>query len=508
VTASRAAESAEDPERIDTGVRYAARLARLAASGLDLHGEARFVQARVAAGARVLDAGCGTGRVAARLADLGYDCVGVDVDDSMLAEARRSGSAATWVQGDLTALDLPGAGVAEPFDAVVSAGNVMPLVPAGTVPAVLAGLAAHLRPGGLLIAGFGLAPAHLPPGAERLDLADYDAWCAAAGFSLAERYATWGADPYAGGGYAVSVHRNDAGLDASAAALLGRIRAAGGRALHESTPEQAREDHNASAAALAGPGEDVADVVDTDVDRVPVRIYKPAGASRATVVYAHGGGWVVGTLDGYDTLCRSLANRAGVTVASVGYTLAPARRHPDQVDQVLAVLRWFGRGGAPLALAGDSAGGYLAIQAAARAAEEGIALAALALVYPVISASLATASCVDLATGYSLTTEDLRWCWTHYRPEGAPVDASLDATALELGGLPPSWVLTAGFDPLRDEGVAFAAALDAAGVEVEHVTFDGQMHGFVRASAFIPEASDALAQAGRFLARRLGGTPK
>lgn len=198
---------AEDPEDLRTGAQYAARLARLAASGMEMHGEARFVAARVAAGSRVLDAGCGTGRVAVRLADLGYECVGVDVDVSMLAEAERSDAAVTWVRGDLTALDLPGAGVEGLFDAAVSAGNVMPLVPVGTVPAVVAGVAARLRPGGLLVAGFGLAPAHLPPGAALVDLADYDGWCADAGLVLAERYATWDAEPYAGGGYAVSVHR-------------------------------------------------------------------------------------------------------------------------------------------------------------------------------------------------------------------------------------------------------------------------------------------------------------
>lgn len=293
-------------------------------------------------------------------------------------------------------------------------------------------------------------------------------------------------------------------LDHSAAAWLDRIRAAGGTPLGAVTPEQARAGHNAAAAALAGPGEEVADVVDTDVDRVPVRIFKPAGAPRGTIVYAHGGGWVTGTLDTYDTLCRALANRSGITVASVGYTLAPEKRHPGQVDEVLEVLRWFGHGGGPLALAGDSAGGFLAIHAAARALAEGIGLAALALIYPAISPALDTPSCVEVGTGYSLTTEDLRWCWSHYLPEGAPLDATHSASALDLRGFPPVWLLTAGFDPLRDEGVAFAAALRSAGVAVEHLSIDGQMHGFVRAAALNPGAGDALARAGAFLGRALG----
>src|SRR5205085_5118614 len=136
-----------------------------AATGADMHGEARLCATLVPPGARVLDAGCGTGRVAARLAELGYVCVGADVDPSMLEQARATTSEVTWLAADLATLDLPASGIAEPFDLVVCAGNVVPLVAPGDEAAVVARMAAHLRPGGLLVCGFGLDADHLPPGA-------------------------------------------------------------------------------------------------------------------------------------------------------------------------------------------------------------------------------------------------------------------------------------------------------------------------------------------------------
>jgi ubiquinone/menaquinone biosynthesis C-methylase UbiE len=189
------------------GARYAARFRSLAESGVEVHGEARFCAALVPPGARVLDAGCGTGRVAVELARRGYDCVGVDVDDSMLAEARRAAPELTWVACDLAALtpELVGG---RPFDLVVCAGNVVPLVATGTEPAVVEAMSEVLRPGGLLVVGFGLDRAHLPASAARVRLEDYDRWCTDVGLVPEARYATWDADPWPGdGGYAVTVHR-------------------------------------------------------------------------------------------------------------------------------------------------------------------------------------------------------------------------------------------------------------------------------------------------------------
>ncbi|MFD4552168.1 class I SAM-dependent methyltransferase [Streptomyces sp. NPDC058466] len=190
-----------------SGQDYAARFAALAGSGKDMHGEARFCAALVPAGARVLDAGCGTGRVMIRLAEQGYDCVGVDLDASMLAVAKEKAPGLPWFQVDLTRFDPALLGITADFDLVVAAGNVFPLLAAGTEATVVERLAAALRPGGLLVAGFGLDEAHLPV-PPSITLPEYDDCCAAAGLTLVDRFATWDADPYDdGGGYAVSVHR-------------------------------------------------------------------------------------------------------------------------------------------------------------------------------------------------------------------------------------------------------------------------------------------------------------
>ncbi|MDQ0389830.1 SAM-dependent methyltransferase [Streptomyces sp. DSM 42143] len=190
-----------------SGEEYAARFAELAERGQDVHGEARLCATLVPPGARVLDAGCGTGRVLIQLAQLGYDGVGVDQDASMLAVARRNAPRLTWLQADLADFDPDAAGVGSGFDLVVAAGNVFPLLAPGTESAVAARLAQALRPGGLLVAGFGLDQEHLPV-PPSLTLADYDAHCTEAGLTLTDRFATWDADPYDGGGYAVSVHRH------------------------------------------------------------------------------------------------------------------------------------------------------------------------------------------------------------------------------------------------------------------------------------------------------------
>jgi SAM-dependent methyltransferase len=183
--------------------RYAARFDAIAATGHDVHGEASFVACLVPPGGSVLDAGSGTGRVAVRLHELGYRVTGVDIDPAMVAVARERAPELTWHVADLGALQLP-----ERFDVVVAAGNVVPLVGADAVPAVVSRLARQVRAGGLLVAGFGLDSAHLPPGAPVVPLAAYDEACASAGLLLESRHAGWdGAPCDEGGGYAVSVHR-------------------------------------------------------------------------------------------------------------------------------------------------------------------------------------------------------------------------------------------------------------------------------------------------------------
>jgi SAM-dependent methyltransferase len=197
------------------GAAYAARFAALAESGRDLHGEARFCSALVPPGSRVLDAGCGTGRVAIELARRGYVCVGTDLDPTMLAEAERAAPELRWVRADLAALDLTAPDLTAPdlgdeplFDLVVCAGNVVPLVTPGTEAEVLRAMADHLSAGGLLVTGFGLDRVHLPRSAALIDLGEFDGWCSAAGLAPVARYSTWEGDPWPGdGGYAVSVFR-------------------------------------------------------------------------------------------------------------------------------------------------------------------------------------------------------------------------------------------------------------------------------------------------------------
>ncbi len=188
------------------GRDYAARFDALAAAGTDVHGEAAFCAALAPPGSRVLDAGCGTGRVAIRLAELGYDVTGADLDASMLEVARERAPGLRWLQADLAGLDLQAGGEAG-FDLVVMAGNIVPLVAEGTESVVVERVAAHVAPGGLLVAGFGLDRAHLPPSGAVVDIDDYDRWAAAAGLERLRRLATWDGEPWRDGcGYAVTVH--------------------------------------------------------------------------------------------------------------------------------------------------------------------------------------------------------------------------------------------------------------------------------------------------------------
>ncbi|MGE3660181.1 MAG: class I SAM-dependent methyltransferase [Pseudonocardia sp.] len=171
---------------------YDERWARMAAAGVDPHGEVAFVQAY--APSSVLDGGCGTGRVAIELARRGVEVVGVDADPDMIAAARSKEPGLAWVRCDLVDLTLPGL-----FDVVLLAGNVVPYVAADRRADAVLGCARHLEPDGRLVAGFALRPGWP-------DLAEYDGWCTAAGLVLQERWATWERAPYEGGDYAVSVH--------------------------------------------------------------------------------------------------------------------------------------------------------------------------------------------------------------------------------------------------------------------------------------------------------------
>ena len=183
---------------------YQQRFDDLAARGMDIHGEAAFIEHLVPAPARVLDAGCGTGRVATQLTTLGYRCVGVDSDADMIEVAEQRDPSTTWVRQDLSRLQLR----SQAFDLAVLAGNVVALLAPGTLTAAVARVSAHLKPGGLLVAGFGLDAAHLPAGCPVTSLADYDRAAEVAGLSPIARYSTWDRTSWQpDSGYVVRVHR-------------------------------------------------------------------------------------------------------------------------------------------------------------------------------------------------------------------------------------------------------------------------------------------------------------
>lgn len=190
----------------DYAAAYAARFRAMAERGEDTHGEATFVTGLVEPPESVLDAGCGTGRVAARLSDLGYDVVGVDVDAAMLAQAQADWPDLDWRLGDLSTLDL-----ASTFDAVLVAGNTIPLLEPGTLDATCRRLAAHLEPAGWLVCGFGLDADHLPKGCPVTPLAEVNRAMTTAGLREVELWSTWDRAPFGDSGYVVSVHQLDTG---------------------------------------------------------------------------------------------------------------------------------------------------------------------------------------------------------------------------------------------------------------------------------------------------------
>ena len=189
---------------IGAATAYQRRFDEMARQGLDVHGEVALVETLVSPPGRILDAGCGTGRVATQLTALGYHCVGVDADADMIAVARERDPSTVWVQQDVSRLQLR----TQAFDLAILAGNVIPLLAPGTLLSAVERIAAHVQPGGLVVAGFGLDAAHLPPGIPVTPLADYDRACTVAGLSFLRRHSTWDRQPWRPDStYAVSIHR-------------------------------------------------------------------------------------------------------------------------------------------------------------------------------------------------------------------------------------------------------------------------------------------------------------
>ncbi|HUE29729.1 MAG TPA: alpha/beta hydrolase [Verrucomicrobiae bacterium] len=276
----------------------------------------------------------------------------------------------------------------------------------------------------------------------------------------------------------------------------------------------------ATLSAAAGEGEAVARVENRTVPgprgEIPVRVYTPDGrAPFPMLVYFHGGGWVIGSLETHDGLCRHLANAAGAVVVSVDYRLAPEHPFPASGEDAYAATRWVAAnaaavGGDPkrVAVGGDSAGGNLAAVVSLMARDRGgPPLSFQLLVYPVTDAPSAnTASYRENAEGYFLTAKTMHWFWNHYCGKSPALsDPYLcPLRARDLKRLPPALVVTAEFDPLRDEGEAYAARLRETGVPVTSKRYPGMIHGFFGMGALLTQARTATKEAASALRAAFG----
>lgn len=303
--------------------------------------------------------------------------------------------------------------------------------------------------------------------------------------------------------------------------ILDGLAAAEGPTLAELGPEQARAMFKQM--TLLEQPEDVARVDDRAIPGpggdIPLRVYTPAeavGERSGLLVWLHGGGWVIGDLDTADATCRALANRSGAVVVSVDYRLAPEHPAPAAIEDCLAALGWvtenaslLGAGSEKLAVGGDSAGGNLAAVLCHRVRDEfGPEIDFQLLVYPATDLTLSHASIDENAEGYFLTKASMEWFTACYLGDaGDPKDPSISPLhAASFEGLPPALVITAEYDPLRDEGEAYAQRLRDAGVQAEAVRYDGQIHGFFSMATAIERAKEAQSAAAEALRAALLGS--
>lgn len=261
------------------------------------------------------------------------------------------------------------------------------------------------------------------------------------------------------------------------------------------------------AMARRGPGfvpEQVEDVADGSVPGgsggdVPVRTYRPADDTGAIVVYLHGGGWVMGDIETHDPVCRRVANATGATVVSVDYRLAPEHPHPAALDDAEIVLRNVSAraAGRPIGLAGDSAGASVAAGLAVRAIRDGgLRVDAQLLFYPATDPTSSHASIAENGSGYFLTAADMAFFWESYLPGGAgATDQEIALLDADVRGVAPAVVTTAEFDPLRDEGQAYADRVQRAGVAVRRVDGPGLIHGYAAFLGVVEAADAAVATA-------------
>jgi len=284
------------------------------------------------------------------------------------------------------------------------------------------------------------------------------------------------------------------------------------------TPEQARR-QMVEMTELLGEPEPIAECRDVVIagpaGELMLRVYRSKNHTTGVLVYFHGGGWVIGSVDTHDGYCRALANASDVTIVAVEYRLAPEYKYPAAPEDCLVAVRWIvehadeiGVDPGRVAVGGDSAGGNLALAVALMARDRGgPPIAMQALVYPVADFDFNRPSYHDFAEGYLLTRADMMWFWQHYLGDTAAGDEPYASPLRcdDLSGLPPALIQTAEYDVLRDEGEELARRLDAAGVPVNLTCYGGVIHGFARQLNMLPQARAALEQLAEALRGELVG---
>jgi acetyl esterase len=306
-------------------------------------------------------------------------------------------------------------------------------------------------------------------------------------------------------------------LDPDAAAVFKAMKEAN-RPPYETLPAtEARELSRQGRAAVQPDPPDIASVENVPVPAphgvIPVRIYKPLTLPKTglapSLVFYHGGGWVIGDLESHDVVCRQIATEAGLIVAAVDYRLAPEHKFPAAVDDSIAATKWVATNAEKLGIdanklfvGGDSAGGNLAAVVAMHARDNGgPRIRGQVLIYPVTDLAMTHASYQDPETGVLLTHSMMRWFRDHYLADHTQIDdwRVSPLRMANLKDLPPAFVLTAGADPLHDEGDEFARRLKQAGVAVTHVNYPGQFHAFITMGRLLPKANKSIGEIGAWL---------
>jgi acetyl esterase len=291
------------------------------------------------------------------------------------------------------------------------------------------------------------------------------------------------------------------------AEMLQMAKASGKPAFHECTPEQARNVMATSAAALgAGPElHDTRDLkVPTRAGQIDARLYRSGAQETGLIVYLHGGGWCVGSIDGFDALARMLCHDSGCAVLLIDYRLAPEHPFPAGLEDSIDAIQWAWRERAtlagaevPLVVAGDSAGGNLAAVCVNELANE-IPFAAQLLIYPVTDCDFDTESYQQFSDGYPLMRQDMEWFFNHYAPKEQWAHQLISPLKHKaVAGLPSTWVAVADHDVLRDDGLRYAQALKDHGTDVHLNVYPGMAHGFIRMGNLIDVARQAVTDLAR-----------